>query len=86
MINVYIELVTFAFHPQLYAHAHVLWLSFRGTMAADTALLLSLVEEYVSGLQDSKAKDTAKGTQVFIPFSLSPTQNSSLRKKRCCGC
>ncbi|KAI4790145.1 hypothetical protein KUCAC02_034810, partial [Chaenocephalus aceratus] len=28
-------------------------------MAADSALLLSLVEEYVSGLQDSKAKDTA---------------------------
>ncbi|KAK5880863.1 hypothetical protein CesoFtcFv8_021725 [Champsocephalus esox] len=31
-------------------------------MAADSALLLSLVEEYVSGLQDSKAKDT--GTAV----------------------
>ncbi|XP_074518694.1 MMS19 nucleotide excision repair protein homolog [Halichoeres trimaculatus] len=30
-------------------------------MAADSALLLSLVEEYVSGLQDSKAKDTATG-------------------------
>uniref|UniRef100_A0A3B4X687 MMS19 nucleotide excision repair protein n=1 Tax=Seriola lalandi dorsalis TaxID=1841481 RepID=A0A3B4X687_SERLL len=28
-------------------------------MAADSALLLSLVEEFVSGLQDSKAKDTA---------------------------
>ncbi|XP_044035468.1 MMS19 nucleotide excision repair protein homolog isoform X1 [Siniperca chuatsi] len=28
-------------------------------MAADSALLLSLVEEYVSGLQDNKAKDTA---------------------------
>ncbi|KAK5850500.1 hypothetical protein PBY51_001376 [Eleginops maclovinus] len=28
-------------------------------MAADDALLLSLVEEFVSGLQDSKAKDTA---------------------------
>ncbi|XP_042363392.1 MMS19 nucleotide excision repair protein homolog [Plectropomus leopardus] len=32
----------------------------RGTMAADSTLLLSLVEEFVSGLQDSKAKDTAK--------------------------
>ncbi|CAJ1080596.1 LOW QUALITY PROTEIN: MMS19 nucleotide excision repair protein homolog [Xyrichtys novacula] len=30
-------------------------------MAADSTLLLSLVEEYVSGLQDSKAKDTATG-------------------------
>ncbi|XP_075949262.1 MMS19 nucleotide excision repair protein homolog [Anarhichas minor] len=28
-------------------------------MAADSTLLLSLVEEFVSGLQDSKAKDTA---------------------------
>ncbi|KAI3364757.1 hypothetical protein L3Q82_000968 [Scortum barcoo] len=32
-------------------------------MAADGALLLSLVEEYVSGLQDSKAKDTATGVK-----------------------
>ncbi|XP_070782801.1 MMS19 nucleotide excision repair protein homolog [Enoplosus armatus] len=32
-------------------------------MAADTALMLSLVEEYVSGLQDSKAKDTATGVK-----------------------
>ncbi|XP_032429798.1 MMS19 nucleotide excision repair protein homolog isoform X1 [Xiphophorus hellerii] len=31
----------------------------RGTMAAESPLLLSLVEEFVSGLQDSKAKDTA---------------------------
>lgn len=30
-------------------------------MAADSVLLLSLVEEYVSGLQDSKAGDTASG-------------------------
>lgn len=37
-------------------------------MAADTALLLSLVEEYVSGLQDSKAKDTAKGKQSLSRF------------------
>lgn len=31
------------------------------TMPADTPLLQSLVEEYVSGLQDSKAKDAATG-------------------------
>ncbi|XP_023197235.1 MMS19 nucleotide excision repair protein homolog isoform X4 [Xiphophorus maculatus] len=31
----------------------------RGTMAAESPFLLSLVEEFVSGLQDSKAKDTA---------------------------
>ncbi|XP_069575460.1 MMS19 nucleotide excision repair protein homolog [Brachyistius frenatus] len=30
-------------------------------MAADSSLLLCLVEEFVSGLQDSKAKDAAKG-------------------------
>ncbi|XP_068160952.1 MMS19 nucleotide excision repair protein homolog [Antennarius striatus] len=30
-------------------------------MAADSTLLLSLVEEYVSGLQDSKAKDSVAG-------------------------
>ncbi|XP_068610307.1 MMS19 nucleotide excision repair protein homolog [Brachionichthys hirsutus] len=30
-------------------------------MAAESSLLLSLVEEYVSGLQDSKAKDSATG-------------------------
>nr|XP_020471545.1 MMS19 nucleotide excision repair protein homolog [Monopterus albus]XP_020471546.1 MMS19 nucleotide excision repair protein homolog [Monopterus albus] len=30
-------------------------------MAADSVVLLSLVEEFVSGLQDSKAKDTATG-------------------------
>ncbi|XP_023117868.2 MMS19 nucleotide excision repair protein homolog isoform X1 [Amphiprion ocellaris] len=34
-----------------------------GTMAADSTLLLSLVEEFVSGLQDSKAKDAAKGVK-----------------------
>lgn len=33
----------------------------KGTMAADSSLLPSLVQEYVSGLQDSKAKDTATG-------------------------
>ncbi|KAM3592490.1 uncharacterized protein V6R79_019755 [Siganus canaliculatus] len=32
-------------------------------MAADSSLPLSLVEEYVSGLQDSKAKDTATGVK-----------------------
>ncbi|KAF7650556.1 hypothetical protein LDENG_00123550 [Lucifuga dentata] len=32
-----------------------------GMMAEDSALLLSLVEEFVSGLQDSKSKDTATG-------------------------
>jgi len=30
-------------------------------MAADSGLLVSLVEEFVSGLQDSKADDTATG-------------------------
>lgn len=34
-------------------------------MAANSTLLLSLVEEYVSGLQDSKAKDTAAGKLSF---------------------
>lgn len=43
---------------QLSAHAQS---RLNGTMAADSALLLSLVEEYVSGLQDSKAGDTAAG-------------------------
>ncbi|XP_030610496.1 MMS19 nucleotide excision repair protein homolog isoform X2 [Archocentrus centrarchus] len=32
-------------------------------MAADSTLVLSLVEEFVSGLQDSKAKDAAKGVR-----------------------
>lgn len=36
------------------------------TMAEDSTLVLSLVEEFVSGLQDSKAKDAAKGKSVFI--------------------
>ncbi|CAL8284658.1 unnamed protein product [Merluccius merluccius] len=35
-----------------------------GAMAADGALLVSLVEEYVSGLQDSKAEDTAAGIKA----------------------
>lgn len=33
----------------------------QGRMAADSVLLVSLVEEFVSGLQDSKANDTATG-------------------------
>lgn len=33
-------------------------------MAADSTLALSLVEEFVSGLQDSKAKDAAKGKRL----------------------
>ncbi|XP_059892455.1 MMS19 nucleotide excision repair protein homolog isoform X1 [Gadus macrocephalus] len=33
-------------------------------MAADSALLVSLVEEFVTGLQDSKANDTATGVQA----------------------
>eukprot|EP00064_Thunnus_orientalis_P010057 superscaffoldBa00001330_g10083 len=36
-------------------------------MADESALLLSLVEEFVSGLQDSKAKDTAT-VEVLIAF------------------
>ncbi|XP_054913580.1 MMS19 nucleotide excision repair protein homolog isoform X2 [Poeciliopsis prolifica] len=35
----------------------------RDTMAAESPLLLSLVEEFVSGLQDSKAKDAAAGVK-----------------------
>uniref|UniRef100_H3CGH5 MMS19 nucleotide excision repair protein n=1 Tax=Tetraodon nigroviridis TaxID=99883 RepID=H3CGH5_TETNG len=35
----------------------------KGTMAADAPSLPSLVDEYVSGLQDSKAKDTATGVK-----------------------
>lgn len=38
-------------------------------MAADSTLLLSLVEEFVSGLQDSKAKDTATCKYVFLIFA-----------------
>lgn len=37
-------------------------------MAADSALLPSLVEEYVSGLQDSKAEDTAAGKYDFFEY------------------
>lgn len=55
-----VKFATFAVSRQLSAHAQY-GPSAMGTMAADSALLLSLVEEYVSGLQDSKAKDTATG-------------------------
>lgn len=34
-------------------------------MAADTSLLPSLVEEFVSGLQDNKAKEVATGNLKF---------------------
>lgn len=50
-------------------------------MAADGTLLLALVEEYVSGLQDSKAKDTAAGNRALA--ALTPTtrcHSSSLRQ------
>uniref|UniRef100_A0A3P8TW19 MMS19 nucleotide excision repair protein n=1 Tax=Amphiprion percula TaxID=161767 RepID=A0A3P8TW19_AMPPE len=43
-------------------------------MAADSTLLLSLVEEFVSGLQDSKAKDAAKGKLVLVILSLTSSQ------------
>ncbi|XP_029311433.1 MMS19 nucleotide excision repair protein homolog isoform X2 [Cottoperca gobio] len=43
--------------------ACVVSVELHGTMAADSTLLLSLVEEFVSGLQDSKAKDTATGVK-----------------------
>lgn len=35
-------------------------------MAADSTELQSLVEEFVSGLQDGKAKDTATGKQKSL--------------------
>lgn len=38
-------------------------------MAADSTLALSLVEEFVSGLQDSKAKDAAKGKRLLSRFA-----------------
>lgn len=51
-------------------------------MAADSALLLSLVEEYVSGLQDSKAGDTAAGKLDFVDprehFVIRPVWQKSL--------
>lgn len=50
---------------------------YRGTMAADSTVLQSLVEEFVSGLQDSKAKDTATGkqnTRYHIFLNVPPEQ------------
>lgn len=44
-------------------------------MAADNILALSLVEEYVSGLQDSKAEDTAAGKLILATFALIFTEN-----------
>lgn len=41
-----------------------------GTMEAENPLLLSVVEEFVSGLQDSKAKDAAKGKEAFFALCL----------------
>uniref|UniRef100_A0AAQ6IGW3 MMS19 nucleotide excision repair protein n=1 Tax=Anabas testudineus TaxID=64144 RepID=A0AAQ6IGW3_ANATE len=44
-------------------------------MAAGSTALQSLVEEFVSGLQDSKAKDTATGTKrAFVALSLTSSQ------------
>ncbi|XP_037610293.1 MMS19 nucleotide excision repair protein homolog isoform X1 [Sebastes umbrosus] len=62
------------------------------TMAADSPqLLLSLVEEYVSGLQDSKAKDTATGvkdgqfTVLQLVEALGPSLTSSQNHTRARG-
>ncbi|XP_049916888.1 MMS19 nucleotide excision repair protein homolog isoform X2 [Epinephelus moara] len=62
-----------------------------GTMAADSTLLLSLVEEFVSGLQDSKAKDTATGvkdgqfTTLQLVEALGPSLTSSQPHTRARG-
>lgn len=37
-------------------------------MAEESPVLVSLVEEFVSGLQDSKAKDTAAGGGIRVQF------------------
>uniref|UniRef100_A0A669F3E2 MMS19 nucleotide excision repair protein n=1 Tax=Oreochromis niloticus TaxID=8128 RepID=A0A669F3E2_ORENI len=49
-------------------------------MAAESTLALSLVEEFVSGLQDSKAKDAAKGVKdgKFTVLQLVEALGSSL--------
>uniref|UniRef100_A0A669EYI0 MMS19 nucleotide excision repair protein n=1 Tax=Oreochromis niloticus TaxID=8128 RepID=A0A669EYI0_ORENI len=54
--------------------------SYRDTMAAESTLALSLVEEFVSGLQDSKAKDAAKGVKdgKFTVLQLVEALGSSL--------
>uniref|UniRef100_A0A3Q3VTJ6 MMS19 nucleotide excision repair protein n=1 Tax=Mola mola TaxID=94237 RepID=A0A3Q3VTJ6_MOLML len=60
-------------------------------MAANGTLLLSLVEEYVSGLQDSKAKDTATGvkdgqfTILQLVEALGPSLTSSQPHTRARG-
>uniref|UniRef100_A0A665UWR0 MMS19 nucleotide excision repair protein n=1 Tax=Echeneis naucrates TaxID=173247 RepID=A0A665UWR0_ECHNA len=60
-------------------------------MAADRSLLLSLVEEFVSGLQDSKAKDTATGvkegqfTILQLVEALGPSLTSSQPHTRARG-
>lgn len=64
-MKVYVLFVTFCGLPNF---PRMRSLGLNGTMAADSALLLSLVEEYVSGLQDSKAGDTAAGKHGFITF------------------
>ncbi|XP_027885157.1 MMS19 nucleotide excision repair protein homolog isoform X2 [Xiphophorus couchianus] len=63
----------------------------RGTMAAESPLLLSLVEEFVSGLQDSKAKDTATAvkdgqfTVLQLVEALGPSLTSSQPHTRARG-
>lgn len=49
-------------------------------MAADSGLLVSLVEEFVSGLQDSKADDTATGktTHTNVLLFLKRTHRGKL--------
>lgn len=37
-------------------------------MAADSTLVLSLVEEFVSGVVDSKAKEAAAGSKLTIVY------------------
>ncbi|KAM9426787.1 MMS19 nucleotide excision repair protein homolog isoform 2-T2 [Pholidichthys leucotaenia] len=60
-------------------------------MAADSASALSLVEEFVSGLQDSKAKDVAKGvkdgefTILQLVEALGPSLTSSQPHTRARG-
>ncbi|MEQ2198039.1 hypothetical protein XENOCAPTIV_006747 [Xenoophorus captivus] len=49
----------------------------RGTMAGESPLLLSLVEEFVSGLQDSKAKDASTGKQAFFVLRMMQSLTSS---------
>ncbi|XP_077358963.1 MMS19 nucleotide excision repair protein homolog [Festucalex cinctus] len=63
----------------------------RGTMAEESAELVSLVEEFVSGLQDSKAKDTAAGlkngefTVLQLVEALGPSLTSTQPQTRARG-